>query len=297
MALRTKERLTEFFGALPARGTYPIAADVLIPKGTIVALNSSGYAVPCDDGTVAVRALGKSSATFDNRNGSNGAFDVESEFGVFEFDNSSSGAEIKYNDFCPVFAVSNDKVSKIANANEPIAGYAVGVYNGRVHVFMSPLVPLFSGIEAALAETTGSALVNHGAATVAAVLDDLDAVKIQTLTETVEHTDLTATALTETINFTDKLPKNAHILGVSARAITKFVGDSVTDLKCEIDGIITVEDLHTDAPDVTLGEDHHQSVGAETTVGIKFTSTGANLSAISAGSITMDINYVVIATE
>lgn len=80
------ERMTSFAGMVPARGTYPIAANVLIEKGHIVCLDANGRAVP-GAASGALKCVGKASATYDNLGGPAAAkdLDVEVEFGVFGY--------------------------------------------------------------------------------------------------------------------------------------------------------------------------------------------------------------------
>ena len=69
MAL-TLERMPNFAGVTPSRGTYPIAANVRIFKGAPVCIDSAGRVFP--GGTIASGALaglGKASARIDNRTG------------------------------------------------------------------------------------------------------------------------------------------------------------------------------------------------------------------------------------
>jgi hypothetical protein len=96
MASTTVARLTDASAPVPSLGTAPMAANTLIPKGTIVALNATGYAVtPATASATGFRAYGVSRATFDNRTGSEaggtaGDLDCEVDFGVFGFDISGT---------------------------------------------------------------------------------------------------------------------------------------------------------------------------------------------------------------
>lgn len=140
MAATTTVRNTEFAGLSPARGTYPVAANTLIIKGTIVCLNASGQAVPGVDGE-GFHAIGKASHTLDNRTGSDlggaaAAADVEVEFGVFGFIGSDSPAT---NDV--VYVVDNQTVSAAdPDTDRGLAGVVTEVRNGLTYVFMGPHV-------------------------------------------------------------------------------------------------------------------------------------------------------------
>lgn len=142
------ERMTKFAGVTPARGTFPIAANVRIFKGALVGLNSSGQAVP---GTTisggCVAGVGKASATYDNRTGSElggsaGAVDVEVEFGVFQWENSESSDEIAEDDVGKVCFVVDDQTVSLTNNTDTrgIAGFVTEVRDGKPYVFMGPHV-------------------------------------------------------------------------------------------------------------------------------------------------------------
>lgn len=142
MAALTLERLTRFAGLVPARGTFPIAANVRIFKGSMVAIDVSGRARPA--GTIAsgaLSALGKASATYDNRTGSElgggaAAVDVEVEYGVFEWTpdvtDPPTGPGV-------VFMVDDQTVSDDNDTDaRGIAGFVSEINNGRAYVWMGP---------------------------------------------------------------------------------------------------------------------------------------------------------------
>lgn len=88
MAALTQERLPDFHGVTPSRRTIPMKAGVKIYKGALVAIDSSGNAMPAGllaGGTV--RCVGIASATFDNTGGAAGALKAEVQVGVFKFAN------------------------------------------------------------------------------------------------------------------------------------------------------------------------------------------------------------------
>src|SRR5688572_29036788 len=96
MAALTDVRLADFHGVTPARRTVPIRANVKIFKGALVAIDSSGNAMPAGllvGGTV--RCVGVASATCDNTGGAAGAMKVEVTVGVFKFVNH--GADLVTN--------------------------------------------------------------------------------------------------------------------------------------------------------------------------------------------------------
>lgn len=151
MTATTTERMTDFAGLIPARGTYPIRANVKIPKGTQVGLDSAGRAMPAD--TIAngcIRIVGKASATYDNRTGSElggaaGACDVDVEFGVFDWENSADADLIAADDVGKLaYAVDNQTVALTSGSGaRPVSGVISEVVNGRPYVWSSPVVPEF----------------------------------------------------------------------------------------------------------------------------------------------------------
>lgn len=148
MTALARERMTDFAGPVPARGTYSIKANVQIFKGAFVALDSAGRVMPA--GTIAagaVVAVGKASATYNNLTGSalGGAADaceVEVEFGVFGWDNSAAGEVIANTEVGKlVYLVDDHTVGKTsATATLIVAGVCTEVRNGKVFVWSGPHV-------------------------------------------------------------------------------------------------------------------------------------------------------------
>lgn len=143
------ERNTNFAGLVPARGTYPIKANVRIFKGSIVGLDSAGRAMP--GGLISagcVKVVGKASATYDNRTGSvlggaADAVDVEVEYGVFEFLSASGGGDdIVADDAGKVCFVVDDQTLALTNGTDTraIAGLITEYRSGRVYAWMGPHV-------------------------------------------------------------------------------------------------------------------------------------------------------------
>lgn len=142
------ERIPNFAGLMPARGTYPIAANVRIFKGALVCIDSAGRVRP--GGTIASGALaglGKASATIDNRTGSAlggaaGAAYVEVEFGAFQMINSAAADEIGPEDIGkPCFVVDDQTVALTNNSDtRPIAGFITEIVDGHPYVWMGPHV-------------------------------------------------------------------------------------------------------------------------------------------------------------
>ncbi len=142
------ERLTKFAGVAPARGTFPIKANVKIYKGAMVAVDTAGRAMPA--GLVsagALAAVGKASATYDNTTGSElggdaDACDVEVEFGVFGWKSHTGGDEILANDVGKVCYMFNDFTVALTSDSDArgIAGFVTEVREGQVYVYMGPHV-------------------------------------------------------------------------------------------------------------------------------------------------------------
>ncbi len=148
MTATTFERTTDSTLGAPARGTYPIAANTKILKGTQVALNAAGEAIPAGLlSTGALFAVGKASATYNNLTGSDlggaaAACDVEVEFGCHGWVNSASADEIGEEHVgCTVFMVDNQTVALTSgdNARGP-AGIVTEARNGYVYVYQGPHV-------------------------------------------------------------------------------------------------------------------------------------------------------------
>lgn len=142
------ERMTNFAGVSPARGTFPIAANVQIFKGALVGLDTNGRLVPGD--TIAggcVAAVGKASASYDNRTGSElggaaGACDVEVEFGVFQYATAGGGDAIAADDVGKVCYVVDDQTVALTSDSgaRGVAGFITEVRDSKPYVYMGPHV-------------------------------------------------------------------------------------------------------------------------------------------------------------
>lgn len=122
------------------------------------------------------------------------------------------------------------------------------------------------------------------------------------LVQTFVFGDLSAAALTKTIDAATQLPPGAHVLAVNMRALTPFAGPSVTALTCKVgdanddDAIVSTSNLFAAAVDgqasvVTYGIAPNKRYAAATTLKFLFTAVGANLSALNAGAVTIDVTY------
>ncbi len=148
MTAFTGFRLTPFAGVVPARGTFPIKANVKILKGSMIALDSAGRAMPA--GLIAAGALaavGKASAEYDNLTGSvlggaAGAVDVEVEYGVFGWVSHTAADEILADDVGKVCFMQDNQTVALTNGTDTrgVAGYITEVRDGKVFVFQGPHV-------------------------------------------------------------------------------------------------------------------------------------------------------------
>ena len=142
MTATTHPRNTDFKGVYPARGTYGVAANTLILRGTMVALDSDGRACVATDDNHAHAAVGKASATFDNRTtapegGAADAIYAEVEFGVFGW--AFTGTTPKPGQV--VYAVDNQTVSLDSDSGtRGLAGYVSQVIGTTCYVLMGPTV-------------------------------------------------------------------------------------------------------------------------------------------------------------
>lgn len=104
----------------------PMAADTIIYQGSMVALNSSGYAIEPTE-TTGLLIVGVAIATFDNSGGDAGDKDVTYKFGTFIRGNSAGGDELTLDEVGDVvYAVDGDTVAKTATSKS-IAGVLVGI--------------------------------------------------------------------------------------------------------------------------------------------------------------------------
>lgn len=74
-------------------GSYPVLASAKIYAGSIVVLDSSGWAKPAVTAT-GLKCAGRAEAQVDNSAGGNGDLDVKVRYGVFRFANSAAADEI-----------------------------------------------------------------------------------------------------------------------------------------------------------------------------------------------------------
>lgn len=124
------------------------------------------------------------------------------------------------------------------------------------------------------------------------------AVRVQKLTKTIGHADLTAAAAEQTINFDAALPANAFVFGGTAVLNTNFTGGAITAATVEIggpsdlDGVCTAMNIFSGA--VTgLRLNGVLPPMASQTPSVTVRSTGGNVVDFNAGSVEANIYYFV----
>lgn len=116
-----------------ATTSYPVAATTKIFAGALVALNSSGNAVPAAD-TAGLRVVGRAEASVDNSAGSAGDLTVDAKEGVFLYNNSATDA-VDANDRGKLCFIEDDNtVSEAGATHRVVAGRVVDVTAAGVWV-------------------------------------------------------------------------------------------------------------------------------------------------------------------
>lgn len=295
MTALSNARDTGIAATTPARGTYPIKANVRIFKGAKVGLDSSGRAMPAD--TLAngcVQIVGKSSATYDNRTGSAlggaaAAVNVEVEFGVFPWDNSDTAAIASTTVPGAVVYAEDDHTTSLTSQTATLVaeGIFTELRDGQVYVWMGPHV-------ATLAES--SVLADAG-------------MTVSKRTVTVLHSDLTNDVdnTPTTVNIGAALPDNARIVGADLRSYTPFTGGGLSAVTVDIgsagdvDALIDGADLFAAAVDggpatIPKGIRPNKTFATATQLIATFApDSGHDLEDATAGAITIDVLFVVLA--
>lgn len=120
----------------------PVAASTTIYKGSLVALNASGYAVPASADRN-LRVIGVSEQNVDNSTGSAGDLTVAPRRGCFPFANSTTTAAVTDADIGrPCYVVDDNTVARHdALGTRPVAGKVIGVDSLGVHVEVGITAP------------------------------------------------------------------------------------------------------------------------------------------------------------
>ena len=147
MASTTTFLMQEKGPPIPAQGSYPMAANTLIPGGTLVTIDSSGNAnSPATNDASGNPAVGIAKLTYNNKTGSPaggsaGDLTCEVVYGVGGF--AISGTTPKARD--RVYVVDNQTVSIDQNGTRGFAGVVIEVrtINGvaQAFVFVGPIAP------------------------------------------------------------------------------------------------------------------------------------------------------------
>uniref|UniRef100_UPI0004884C8A hypothetical protein n=1 Tax=Desulfovibrio inopinatus TaxID=102109 RepID=UPI0004884C8A len=104
---------------------FPVAADTVIYMGSMVAVNSSGYAVPAADAAGLIVA-GVASAQADNTGGAAGDVDVIARRGVFGVELSATNPPTS-SDIGVVYVEDDQTASTAIGTNSIEAGELLGV--------------------------------------------------------------------------------------------------------------------------------------------------------------------------
>lgn len=130
-ARKTEERAGKQF-------SYPVEEGVVIHKGSMVALNAAGFAVPVTEST-ALNGAGMAEESVDNTDGADGAVRVTIRYGCFKWTNGTSGDAIVRADVgSNAYGVDNSTVSDVATGRS-IVGTIVDIdTDGGIWVLMSP---------------------------------------------------------------------------------------------------------------------------------------------------------------
>lgn len=116
----------------------PVAASTTIYNGALVAVNTSGYAVPAAN-TVGFRVIGVATKKADNSSGSAGDISVQVSTGVFAFKNDADA--IAQADVGRRCYVQDDQTVQDENGGASvIAGMVDSFDSSWVHVYVAPEV-------------------------------------------------------------------------------------------------------------------------------------------------------------
>src|SRR5262245_62519181 len=103
-------------GGLPVKTNYPVYQSTTIYKGSLVAVNSSGYLVPGSTSTTLI-CVGTATQHIDNSGGASGALYCEVFQGVSRWANGNSMTLAAVGDLC--YIVDDQTVSTVATGRSP----------------------------------------------------------------------------------------------------------------------------------------------------------------------------------
>jgi len=174
MTALAQDRKTDKMGpednAFPLILSVKVAASTKIYGGSMVAVNSSGYAVPASN-TAAQRVIGICKKLADNSSGSAGDIQVEVQQGVFYFPCPTSGANqiLQADLFSIAYASDDNNLSKTDGAGlYPPAGPVydvrsdgqIGVFLGLASLWQLPVVDLPATGGAMVRQARGAVFAN-----------------------------------------------------------------------------------------------------------------------------------------
>lgn len=129
MAALTQERNTPRMGDDIHPHDFPIAANVKIYAGAMVAIDATLKQARPARATATDKVVGRAPTTYDNTGGSAAGFTMAAEAGIFRYGNSSSSDAITQADVGNTcYVVDDQTVAKTDNsAARPAAGKIVAV--------------------------------------------------------------------------------------------------------------------------------------------------------------------------
>ena len=124
---------------------------------------------------------------------------------------------------------------------------------------------------------------------------------VQKVTATIGFAQLTAAALTMTLSLGALLPANARIISRELRLPTAFSGGAIASLTASVgiaggSEVVNAANVFTGAPAAQKGPDGldpNELLAAGGQLQVTFTSTVANVNAATAGSLTIDVMYII----
>lgn len=281
------ELMTTYRGLLPAQMTIPVAAATLLEKKNMVGLDTNGRLVP--GGTIAsgcLKVIGRNLSKVDNSAGSAGDLDGQVELGVIEWTNSATDPVTAADVGQVVYCEAPGIIAKTSSSGTlPVAGIMTELTaDDMVATFMAPWV-------AEIAQ--------------AAILADAG-VALQKRSLVLGHAALTDADTSQVVAIGAALPANARILAVDFHTYTAFAGGTVSALTVDVgstgdaDALIDGADIFGAAvdgkpPTLTAGVHPNKTYATATQLNATVVSTGDNLVNLTAGAVTIDVLFAVLA--
>jgi hypothetical protein len=265
-------------GPMPEFADQPVNGTAHILAGTMVALNTDGDLVMVT-ATTGLKVLGRADEEKDNTSGNDGDLVCRVRYGVFPWA-MVGGDEVDRGDIgATVYAADNNTVGKTdGGGTRSSAGVLVDVdeVNGLAYVLQGPL------------PSAGLSVVAGG---------------LQKATKTVGQADLSGTTA-QTIDFASALPTGAMLLGTQVNLVTPFTGGGVSSLDLDVGKAGAIEAYIKDLDILGSSAGYYSFDGTPTapppvsasgvTIRLTFTPDGGtNMTALTAGSLTVIAYYVV----